>query len=111
MYAVGAKFDASVSLNYTRLSLYSNETQVLGNYSQIFSSNNQTLINNILNFYKIFQKQTGYVDLIEQVVKAYSELTLRKEFYFFFNDLYWYLPLKQPYVHITYNKIPLPGTV
>lgn len=110
MYAVGAKFDPSVSLNYTRLSLYSNEPQVLGNYSQIFSSNNQTLINNILDFFKIFQKQTGYVDLIEQAIKAYSELTVRKEFYFFYNDLYWYLPLKQPYVHITYNKVPLPGT-
>jgi hypothetical protein len=76
----------------------------------IYNSHNQTLINNILDFFKIFQKQPGYVDLIEQAIKAYSELTVRKEFYFFYNDLYWYLPLKQPYVHITYNKVPLPGT-
>ncbi|CAF0703185.1 unnamed protein product [Brachionus calyciflorus] len=107
LYDVGAKFDPKVKLNYTRLNLYSHEPQLIGNYSQIINSKNQTLINDIRSFYKTFQKRGDY---LEQFVEAYTEIFIKKEFYFYYNDLYWYLSLKEPFVKISYYNIPLPGT-
>lgn len=110
MYALGAKFDGSIELNYTRLNLISYEPQLIGNYSQIMQSKNQTLINNFVDFYKNFQKTDGIQDLLKQFFQAYIDIRVKKEFFFYYNDLYWYLPLKAPYIKISYEKIPLPGT-
>lgn len=104
---MGAKFDGSVKLNYTRLNLYAHEPQLLGNYSQIFNSNNQTLISDIRQFYKDFQKPTDY---IQAAISIYEELIVREEFYFFYNNLYWFINLKPPNIKITYYNVPLPGT-
>ena len=106
----GATFNGSISLNYTRLNLISNEPKLLGNYSQIMQSSNQTLINSFLQFYKTFQKTSGFEDLVIQAITAIVDVVVSKEFYFYYNDLYWYLPLKSPYIKISYEKIPLPGT-
>jgi ceroid-lipofuscinosis neuronal protein 5 len=106
LYLFGAKFDASVSLNYTRLNLYGNEPIFLGNFSYIIA-NNQTLAGEIVNFYKDFQKRTDY---IEQLLEIYNEIVVKKEFYFYFNRVYWFIKLKAPYIRISYNKVPLPGT-
>lgn len=107
MYDLGAQFDLNVSLNYTRLNLYGQEPELLGNYSQIFQGKNQTLINDIREFYRGFQKRTDY---LEQLIEIYTDFAIKKKYYFFYNDLYWFINLKAPYVKITYEKIPLPGT-
>lgn len=104
---MGAKFDENVKLNYTRLNLYSHTPLLIGNYSQIINSKNETLINGIREFYKTFQKRSDY---LEQFTEAFTEIFVKKEFYFYYNDLYWYLTLKEPSIKITYYNIPLPGT-
>jgi ceroid-lipofuscinosis neuronal protein 5 len=110
MYQLGAQFNGSIDLNYTRLNLISHEPQLIGNYSQIMQSKNETLINNFIDFYKNFQKSNGTEELLKQVFQAYIDITIKKEFFFYYNDVYWYLSLKQPYVKVSYEKIPLPGT-
>jgi len=105
----GAKFDGTVSLNYTRLNLYSHVPILIGSYSDIINSNNQTLISDVRNFYRDFQKpDKGHI--IEQAIDVYTSIAIKKHFYFFYNDLYWYLQLKEPFIRITYYQIPLPGT-
>jgi hypothetical protein len=47
---------------------------------------------------------------LEQLVEIYTEIAIKKEFYFFFNELYWYIELKAPYIKVSYYNIPLPGT-
>lgn len=104
MYQLGGKFDRSVSLNYTRLNLYGEEPILLGNMSQVFA--NATLKNQTLDFYKSFQKRTDY---LEQAIEVYQDIVVKKEFIFFFNNLYWYITLKPPFIKITYYETPLPG--
>lgn len=110
LYVLGATFNASIYLNYTRLNLYSQEPVLIGNYSQIFNSNNQTLIDDIRHFYRTFQKPNGYLSILEQGIEAYYYIEKEQRFYFYYNDLYWYLSLKHPFMHVTYYQVPLPGT-
>ena len=111
LYSVGARFDPTVHLNYTRLNLYGKEPILIGNYSQIFNSGNQTLINDIREFYKDFQKPTGgYIEDFEAAINIYNELIVRRKFYMYYNSLYWYIELQNPFIKITYYEIPLPGT-
>lgn len=60
----------------------------------------------MFEFYRIFQKRSDY---IEQAISVYVELVLRQKFYFYYNDLYWFIDLKAPYVGIKYENVPLPG--
>ena len=57
-------------------------------------------------FYGVFQKSKN---ILEQAIKAFNEIVIRKEFYFYYNSQYWFIELKEPYVKITYDKVPLPG--
>lgn len=111
LYEIGARFDPNVQLNYTRLNLYGEEPVLIGNYSQIFNSGNKTLIADIRQFYSDFQKPAGgYIEDIEAAIAIYNEMIVRREFYMYYNSLYWYIELKSPFVKITYYEIPLPGT-
>ena len=84
---------------------------MIGNYSQIFDSGNQTLIADIRQFYSDFQKPAGgYIEDIEAAISIYNEMIVRREFYMYYNSLYWYIELHSPFVKITYYEIPLPGT-
>lgn len=93
-----------MNLNYTRLNLYADEPKLLGNYSQVFA--NETLKNQTLSFYKSFQKRSDY---FQQAIEVYTEIAIKKEFVFYFNDLYWHLSLSPPFIKITYYETPLPG--
>ena len=108
LYDFGAKFDPNVKLNYTRLNLYTEEPILIGSYSDIFNSKNQTLINDVVKFYKDFQKPNK--DFLPQFLDIFTYFTVLKRFYFFYNQVYWLLHLKSPYIGITYDYIPLPGT-
>lgn len=84
--------------------MYGEEPKLLGNISQIYE--NATLRNLTFDFYKSFQKRKDY---IEQAIEIYEDIVVKKEFVFYFNDLYWYITLKPPYIKITYYETPLPG--
>jgi hypothetical protein len=43
----------NINLNYTRLNLFGYEPELLGSYEKIFSGNNKTLINDMLEFFKV----------------------------------------------------------
>ncbi len=43
----------NINLNYTRLNLFGYEPELLGSYEQIFSSNNITLISDMIEFFKV----------------------------------------------------------
>ncbi len=108
MYLFGAEFDTSVSLNYTRLNMYGKEPILLGNYTEI--RRDKVLLENLTEFYTFFQKPSSNVEqLLTQLLGILAELKLRKNFYFYYNSMYWYIELVKPYFSITYDKIQLPG--
>ena len=103
---IGTKFNESIHLNYTRINLYADQPQYLGNVTEV--SQNQTLYTDILNFYKKFQSHQNFKDLLEHLFKAYEEIFQDHKFYLFYNYEYWFLPMKAPYIKLTYREIPLP---
>ncbi|XP_046332644.2 ceroid-lipofuscinosis neuronal protein 5-like [Haliotis rufescens] len=108
---LGGKFNNSVHLNYTRIHLYSNEPQYLGNASTLFGpGQNQTLVNDMLAFYGHFQSHQSIGHLMESLAEAYEEVYTSHRFYFFYNFEYWFLPMVEPYIKLTYYDVPLPGT-
>ncbi|KAL3878274.1 hypothetical protein ACJMK2_030639 [Sinanodonta woodiana] len=110
LYALGATFNHSVHLNYTRIHLYSHEPQYLGNASVVFGPGaNKTLVKDIIEFYAKFQSHQSMKDLLEHLIEAYIEIFKDGKFYFFYNFEYWFLPMKSPYMKLTYYEIPLPG--
>ena len=104
MYDFGGRFNHSVKLNYTKLNLYGSKPVLLGNYSQVMST--PGLNSSVLEFYWHFQKRTDY---IAQAFEVLDQFLNKKEFYFYYNSLYWYIPLVEPYVRFTFNEVPLPG--
>jgi ceroid-lipofuscinosis neuronal protein 5 len=107
LYALGAEFDPSVELSYTRINLISDEPVFLGNYTEIMTGTNKTLKENVLSFYSSFQVTKH---ILEQIKDIYDLIILKEEFYFYYNQKYWYLHLKKPFITISYENIPLPGT-
>lgn len=106
---IGVKFNQSVHLNYTRIHLYSEEPIYLGNASQIFGpGGNESLANNITEFYKNFQSHQKFLQLVEHILDALYDVFADHKFYFFYNFEYWYLPMKEPFIKLTYHEVPLP---
>lgn len=104
---LGTVFNQSVHLNYTRINLYSEEPQRLGNFSEI-QATNPVLAENITLFYQQFQSHQSFADLLGHLVEAYDEIFIDNYFYLFYNYEYWYLPMKPPYMKLTYTEQPLP---
>lgn len=104
---LGVKFDQTVKLNYTRINLFSDMPKYLGNQSMVFA--NKTLGNDIMKFYSKFQAHVAGPLLIEHLISALEEILIQNKFYFFYNEEYWFLPMKSPHVKLTYNEIPLPS--
>ncbi|XP_050417783.2 ceroid-lipofuscinosis neuronal protein 5 homolog [Patella vulgata] len=109
MADLGAEFNQSVHLNYTKIFLYSEEPIHLGPASVIFGpGSNQTLTKDILLFYSHFQSHQDVGHLLESLLQVYIEVVAEHRFYFFYNFEYWLLPMVPPYVRLTYDEIPLP---
>jgi hypothetical protein len=100
---IGAKFDQNVHLNYTRLNLYSSEPKLLGTYEDVLKT--PTQMNDMREFYKHFQKR---IDHVEQFFEILVQIILKQKFYFYYNSMYWYLDLKEPFINISYDEEPLP---
>lgn len=107
---LGATFKKSVQTNYTRLFLYSGEPVYLGNGSSIFGPHgNKSLATEIRKFYFPYRPHQSFKELLLSILDIYGKSVLQKTFYLFYNFEYWYLPMKPPYITITYEEIPLPS--
>lgn len=103
---LGTKFNESVKLNYTRINLYSDTPVYLGNETTV--RENKELYNNITNFYHKFQSHQSYKDLLTHLFEAYIEVFKNNTFYLFYNYEYYYLPMREPYIKLTYYEVALP---
>lgn len=104
---LGTNFNQSIHLNYTRINLYSDEPVYLGNYTEI-QATNETLAEDIVHFYTQFQSHQPIEKLIIHLAEAYDEIFKENRFYLFYNYEYWFLPMKEPYIKLTYYEVPLP---
>lgn len=110
---LGAKFNQSVHLNYTKINLYSAEPYFLGSSKDLFSpSANVTMQNHakdIVKFYSKFQSKKSYVELLIEILEDILDIFEEKQpFYLYYNDAYWLLKLKSPIAKLTYDETPLP---
>ncbi|OWF37244.1 Ceroid-lipofuscinosis neuronal protein 5-like [Mizuhopecten yessoensis] len=107
---IGAKFDHSVSLNYTRIHLYSSQPIYLGNETEIFGNkSNAALAKDMINFYKDFQSHVSDEKLVLNLLDALLYIMNRDKFYLYYNSAYWLLPMKKPFASLSYDQVPLPG--
>ncbi|RUS68897.1 hypothetical protein EGW08_023341 [Elysia chlorotica] len=125
MHDLGAKFDQSVHLNYTKVVLYSQQPILIGNASSIYNDSKtlETLVDfynyfqkrtmadivlHMLEFYNYFQKRT-MADIVLHMLEYLAWFELHKKFYIFYNAQYWELDMVQPYFQLTYDEVPLPS--
>jgi hypothetical protein len=103
----GAQMLPDVHLNYTRLNIYSYEPELLGTYDTIIQ--NQTLHDDFIQFYLEFDsKKPSKADWIKSLIEIYETFYLSKRFYFYYNNVYWYLKLKDlTPLEISFNEIPI----
>ncbi|KAL4608830.1 ceroid-lipofuscinosis neuronal protein 5 [Arapaima gigas] len=108
----GVKLSSAIQTNYTKIYLFSGEPSFLGNDSSIFEdAAKKALAEDIRNFYYAFRPHQSVKDFIISFIKLFDKVVLEKSFYLFYNFEYWYLPMKPPYVKITYEEVPLPSVV
>ncbi|XP_023684748.2 bis(monoacylglycero)phosphate synthase CLN5 [Paramormyrops kingsleyae] len=106
---MGVKLSSATQTNYTKIFLYSGEPTFLGNDSTIFgNSSREGLAANIREFYYFFRPHQSLKEFILSFFELVEKVLLEKTFYLFYNFEYWYLPMKPPYIHITYEEVPLP---
>lgn len=105
----GAEFK-KIETNYTRIFLYSGEPAYLGNETSIFGpKGNKTLASAIKKFYNLFKPHLSTKEFLFNLLKIFDTVIMHREFYLFYNFEYWFLPMKFPFVKITYEEIPLPS--
>lgn len=106
---LGAKLSSRSQTNYTKIYLYSGEPTYLGNDSAIFGQPAlRNLALDIRSFYHTFRPHQSFIDFALSLLEAYKKVVLDKSFYLYYNFEYWHLPMKPPYVQITYEEVPLP---
>lgn len=64
----------------------------------------------LMKFYANFTPMSASLTFAEHLLKIFEYVALEEEFYFYFNEQYWFLPMKSPFAKITYRSIALPGT-
>lgn len=106
---LGAKLSSKTQTNYTKIYLYSGEPTYLGDDVSIFEQPlMKKLATDIRKFYLSFQPHQSILHFILSLMKVYRKVVLEKTFYLFYNFEYWHLPMKPPYLRITYEEVPLP---
>jgi ceroid-lipofuscinosis neuronal protein 5 len=107
--SMGVKFEDYLP-NYTFFSLIADEPQKLGNASAIFGSGgNASLAAEMRSFYTDFQSHQSFLHFLIHFVEAGFDIFEEGRFYYYFNSEYWFVPIKKPFIHITYEPIPLPA--
>ncbi|XP_004482028.2 bis(monoacylglycero)phosphate synthase CLN5 isoform X1 [Dasypus novemcinctus] len=105
----GAEFK-KLETNYTRIFLYSGEPTFLGNETSIFGpTGNKTLALAIKRFYYLFKPYLSTKEFLLSLLQIFDAVFIHKQFYLFYNFEYWFLPMKSPFIKITYEEIPLPN--
>lgn len=110
---LGAKFNQSVHLNYTKINLYSEEPIYLGSTDEIFNiqanDSMKTIAKNIYNFYKKFQSQKTSIALALEILQDLVDIYVNHDpFYLYYNDAYWLLKLHDKIALLTYEETALP---
>jgi hypothetical protein len=107
LYQYGAEILPNVHLNYTRLNIYAYEPQLLGTYDQIVQ--NATYHEDFMKFYREFDsKKPNTEKWLEALVSIYETFYVSRRFYFYYNDVYWYMKLKESTpVKVSFNEIPI----
>ncbi|XP_068602185.1 bis(monoacylglycero)phosphate synthase CLN5 isoform X2 [Brachionichthys hirsutus] len=106
---LGAELSSKTQTNYTKIYLYSGEPAYLGNDSDIFGQPAlKNLATDIRKFYRVFRPHQSLADVFVSLMEAFETVVLEKSFYFYYNFEYWHLPMKPPYLQITYEEVPLP---
>ncbi|XP_066236854.1 bis(monoacylglycero)phosphate synthase CLN5 isoform X1 [Saccopteryx leptura] len=106
---LGAEFKR-IETNYTRIFLYSGEPTYLGNETSVFGpTGNETLALAIKRFYYPFKPHLSTKEFLLSLLKIFDAVILHRQFYLFYNFEYWFLPMKFPFIKITYEEIPLPN--
>lgn len=108
MGQIGVTFNNKIKTNYTRIYLYSGEPTFLGNDSIFEPLGNKTLASDIRSFYYPFRPHQSTKELFISFLEIVEWVLLNKVFYLYYNFEYWLLPMKHPYLRITYDEIPLP---
>lgn len=105
---LGAEFK-KIETNYTRIFLYSGEPTYLGNETSVFGpTGNKTLALAIKQFYYPFKPHSSTKEFLFSILQIFDAVIIHREFYLFYNFEYWFLPMKFPFIKITYEEIPLP---
>ncbi|XP_032720105.1 ceroid-lipofuscinosis neuronal protein 5 isoform X1 [Lontra canadensis] len=106
---LGAEFK-KIETNYTRIFLYSGEPTYLGNETSVFGpTGNKTLALAIKKFYYPFKPHSSTKEFLFSILQIFDAVIVHREFYLFYNFEYWLLPMKFPFIKITYEEIPLPN--
>ncbi|KAM9031659.1 bis(monoacylglycero)phosphate synthase CLN5 [Sarcophilus harrisii] len=106
---LGANFK-NIQTNYTRIFLYSGEPTYVGNETSIFGpAGNKSLATAIKSFYYPFRPHLSAKEFVLSLVKIFDAVLIHRQFYLFYNFEYWFLPMKYPFIKITYEEIPLPN--
>ncbi|XP_062958780.1 ceroid-lipofuscinosis neuronal protein 5 isoform X1 [Cynocephalus volans] len=106
---LGAPFK-KVETNYTRIFLYSGEPTYLGNETSVFGpTGNKTLALAIRRFYYPFKPYLSTKEFLLSLLRIFDVVIMHRQFYLFYNFEYWFLPMKFPFIKITYEEIPLPN--
>lgn len=105
---LGARLLSQTPTSYTKIYLYSGEPLYLGNDTIFQQSSMKDLATDIKTFYHWFRSHQSVIEMIMSLLEAYEKMVLEKTFYFYFNSEYWKLPMKYPYLQITYEEIPFP---
>ena len=103
---LGAKFVDTYTPNYTFITLISGEPLKLGNATEVFESGkNQDLAEDIMKFYSDVQAHQSPLHLVKSILNLLDYVVLNEKFYLYYNGDYWQLPMRYPYVKLTYEPI------
>jgi hypothetical protein len=107
LYHYGAQILPDVHLNYTRLNIYAYEPQLLGTYDQIIQ--NETLHQDFINFYRDFDsKKPNSEEWVKSLIQIFESFYLTRRFYFYYNNVYWYIKLKETTpLKVTFDEISI----
>ncbi|XP_061081769.1 ceroid-lipofuscinosis neuronal protein 5 [Conger conger] len=109
MAEMGVTLTSSTKTSYTKIYLFSGEPSYLGNDSTIFGQPSaKALADSIRSFYNAFRPHQSPQNFILSLLEVLENVVLDKTFYLLYNFEYWHLPMKAPYLRITYEEVPLP---
>ena len=103
----GAQFNKSYVPDYTFITLISDEPIKLGNVSSIFGElgKNADLAQDIMSFYSDVQAHQPTLKFAESLLSLLDYIILKEKFYLYYNGEYWQLPMKPPFVKLTYEPV------